>query len=244
MRINLISGPRNISTALMYSFANRGDTSVVDEPLYAHYLNYTGIIHPGREDILDSLPQDLEEAKSMYFYQQLSTEHLFIKGMAHHFLDINLEFLKDFKNLLLIRDPKKLIASFARVIEHPTLQDIGLKIEYEIFNFLAEYDEKPIVIDSGELLKDPPFYIAALCEHLGLPFTDKMLRWDSGPRNEDGVWAKYWYSNVHRSTGFARQESSEKELPEYLYELYEESKFYYDKLFDQAIKSPENASKI
>ena len=38
LRIQLWSGPRNVSTALMYSFAQRPDTRVVDEPLYAHYL--------------------------------------------------------------------------------------------------------------------------------------------------------------------------------------------------------------
>ena len=32
------SGPRNISTAMMRAFENRGDCEVVDEPLYAHYL--------------------------------------------------------------------------------------------------------------------------------------------------------------------------------------------------------------
>ena len=47
--INLISGPRNLSTALMYSFSQRPDTVVIDEPFYAHYLVTTGIDHPSRE---------------------------------------------------------------------------------------------------------------------------------------------------------------------------------------------------
>lgn len=59
-RICLWSGPRNISTTLMYSFAQREDTKVVDEPLYAHYLRNTDAkeYHPGTQDILDALEQD------------------------------------------------------------------------------------------------------------------------------------------------------------------------------------------
>ncbi len=61
-RINMISGPRNISTAMMYSFRSRPDTSVFDEPLYANYLRVSGIEHPGREETMATLPLDGEEA--------------------------------------------------------------------------------------------------------------------------------------------------------------------------------------
>ena len=37
--INLIAGPRNLSTAIMYSFAQRKDCVVIDEPFYGHYLS-------------------------------------------------------------------------------------------------------------------------------------------------------------------------------------------------------------
>ncbi len=50
--ISLWSGPRNVSTALMYSFARRGDTRVVDEPLYGHFLHVTGTTHTGRDAVL------------------------------------------------------------------------------------------------------------------------------------------------------------------------------------------------
>ncbi|NCM98147.1 MAG: HAD family hydrolase, partial [Rhodobacterales bacterium] len=46
MRIAMWSGPRNLSTALMYAFAARGDCAVWDEPFYAAYLKATGIAHP------------------------------------------------------------------------------------------------------------------------------------------------------------------------------------------------------
>ena len=59
--ICLWSGPRNISTALMYAFAQREDTRVVDEPLYAHYLSSypeAQKYHPGTDDILNSMEND------------------------------------------------------------------------------------------------------------------------------------------------------------------------------------------
>ena len=65
--INLISGPRNLSTALMYSFSRRPDTKVIDEPFYAHYLDTTGIDHPGRKDTLMSMSTDINKVLDKIF---------------------------------------------------------------------------------------------------------------------------------------------------------------------------------
>ena len=58
LRIAMWSGPRNLSTALMRSFGNRPDCTVVDEPLYAAYLAATGLDHPGRDEVIASQPTD------------------------------------------------------------------------------------------------------------------------------------------------------------------------------------------
>ena len=52
------SGPRNISTAMMRAFENRGDCAVSDEPFYAAYLAATGLVHPMREAVIASQPTD------------------------------------------------------------------------------------------------------------------------------------------------------------------------------------------
>ena len=122
--INLISGPRNLSTALMYSFSRRPDTKVIDEPFYAHYLETTGIEHPGREDTLNSMSSDITEVLES-IYETSGCEVLFLKNMAHHHQQMDLEFLHKMTNLFLVRNPKQLIASFAQVINSPTMQDIG-----------------------------------------------------------------------------------------------------------------------
>ena len=61
-RICLWSGPRNVSTALMYAFAQRSDTHVIDEPLYAHYLHNTdrATAHPGIAAVMASMSTDGE----------------------------------------------------------------------------------------------------------------------------------------------------------------------------------------
>lgn len=236
-RINLISGPRNISTALMYSFGNRDDTTVVDEPMYAYYLQKSGIIHPGHEEVLNSLPTDLNIVLDKYFFNPVSTPYYFIKGMAHHYMGIDdLSFLDNLSNVLLIRDPAKLIASFAKVIPNPTLQDIGIKKEWELYEFLLKLGKEPIILDSEEVLKSPEKVLTTLCEMLEIPFSQKMLRWNPGPRKEDGTWARFWYQSVWRSSGFSRQKSSTVEFPRSLQSLLDEALIYYQQLHDNSIK--------
>ncbi len=235
--INLISGPRNISTALMYSFASRMDTIVVDEPMYAFYLKASGATHPGREEILKTMPVDIKEVKQKLLFPKTGKRIYFIKGMAQHYLNIDLEFLRNMQNVFLIRDPYKLILSFSKMIPNPTMIDIGLKKECEIYSFLMSKNEKIIVLDSQEILKDPKKVITQLCGQLGIPFRQEMLQWKAGTRNEDGVWAKYWYADVHKSTGFAKLKKSEKELPSHLMPLYKESLPYYKMLWNNCLKA-------
>ncbi len=231
MIINLISGPRNISTALMYSFAQRSDTKVLDEPFYGHYLQKTGIDHPGKEETIASQEKDPE--KVIRHFEELDADFdvVFVKNMAHHHEVLDWNYLKPFKNVFLIRDPKQLIASFAQVIEQPTMQDIGLKHEAELLDFVSANGAfEPIVMDANNILPDPEKGLNQLCEQLGIDFDPAMLTWEQGAIPEDGTWAKYWYKNVHNSTGFVKQKTSERSLPEHCKTLYESALPYYEKL--------------
>ncbi|MEL6536547.1 MAG: sulfotransferase family protein [Bacteroidota bacterium] len=236
-RIHLISGPRNISTALMYSFAQRPDTRVVDEPLYAHYLaTHPEVDHPGREEILRSMSQDWREVVNQVILGAYDREVVFLKGMAHHLVNMELDWLPQLTNLFLIRDPKQLIASFAQVIEQPVLRDIGLQESYRLWSQLDANGHRPVVLDSNELLKDPAAMLPRLCEALGISADDAMLSWKPGSRPEDGVWAKYWYQNVHASTGFKKQETSDRSFPKHLKPLLDEAMPYYEHLSANALK--------
>ncbi len=238
MIINLISGPRNISTALMYSFAQREDTKVLDEPFYAHYLDqFPELNHPGRAETLKSMP--IESHQVLEEIHREASEHrvLFLKNMAHHHLKLDWEYMREFKNIFLIRNPKQLIASFAQVIEHPTLQDIGLKEELELYEYtLINCKHLPIVVESATILQDPEKGLELLCQQIGIPFTRGMLTWKKGGIPEDGVWAKYWYKNVQNSEGFVKQSTSDRALPEQCLQLYELALPYYEKLMTKAIQ--------
>ena len=199
--ICLWSCPRNISTALMYSFAQREDTQVFDEPLYAHYLKLSGANHPAREEVLQSLENDGNKVVQDVILQK-SKKILFHKLMTHFLIDIDMTFLSKVCNIIFIRNPEEIITSYSKVIPNPKLEDIGVKQQYELYLSLEEQGNIPIVLNSKELLQNPELILNKLCNILEISFDQKMLRWKKGERKEDGIWAKHWYANIHNSTGF------------------------------------------
>jgi hypothetical protein len=220
----------------MYSFANRQDTQVIDEPMYAHYLLKSGVEHPAGKEVLESMHQELSEILSDYIFPRIQKPVYFIKNMAHHFLGMDPSFILNLKNVFLIRDPKLIIRSFAKVIEYPRLQDIGVGIESELYDFLILNNQKAIVIDSADILKNPEKALRLLCKALDINFYSEMLTWEKGPRAEDGPWAKYWYKNLHSSTGFKKTNYEEVIIPDHLESLYQEALPYYQKLKKHSIK--------
>ncbi|HWB25863.1 MAG TPA: hypothetical protein VG738_10310 [Chitinophagaceae bacterium] len=236
-RICLWSSPRNISTAMMYSFAQRPDTVVFDEPLYAHYLRVTGIEHPANAEILASQDNYADNVIRDLIMAGHGKPVAFFKQMTHHLVDVNEDFLFDVSNIIFIRDPKQILRSYSEVRAEVTMQDVGIEKQLYLFNKLTQGGHPPVVLDSNEILKNPPKVMAELCGALGIPFYEEMLHWPAGPRPEDGVWAPHWYANVHKTTGFKKQVSSDKPLPDYLWPLYEESKQYFNQLYTHSIKA-------
>ncbi len=234
----LWSGPRNVSTALMYSFAQRADTVVIDEPLYGHYLRVSGARHPGREEVLAAVDCDGDAVMRALLDTSYAdgTELVFVKQMAHHLVDIDLGFLSETANVFLIRDPVDMLPSLTVQLPHAGLADTGLATQWRLYRDLRDRHQEATVIDSRELLLDPPAVLSELCAALGVPFDRAMLRWPAGPREEDGVWARHWYESVHRSTGF-QPYRAKAEFPDALEPLLEECKPYYDRLYARAIRS-------
>jgi Sulfotransferase domain len=234
-RIAMWSGPRTVSTALMRAWENRADTVVVDEPLYAYYLVRTGIDHPGRDEVIGSLPTDWEAVLSDLTSGPLpdGCSVYYQKHMTHHLLpEIDRAALAGLTHAFLIRDPRQLLASYARVRSQPSLADLGLEQQAEIFRAFGGP-----VIDSADILRDPRAALGALCGALGVGFDPAMLSWPPGPRPTDGVWAKYWYDSVWRSTGFGPyREPSGTDLPPELRTLAAECMPFYDELADQRIR--------
>jgi hypothetical protein len=211
IRIAMWSGPRTLSTALMRSFENRPDTVVVDEPLYAYYLVRTGIDHPGREEIIGSMPSGWADVVRGLTEGELppGTTVYYQKHMTHHLLpEVDRDALAGLRHAFLIRDPRRLLASYAKVRDTPTLADLGLEQQVEIFRRFGGP-----VIDAADLAARPGPVLVALCDALGVPFDPAMLAWPAGPRDTDGVWAKHWYAGVWASTGFAKRGVSRAGAP-------------------------------
>jgi hypothetical protein len=222
------SGPRTVSTALMRAWENRPDTVVVDEPLYAFYLDRTDIDHPGRDEIIASMPTDWRRVLSELATQPLpaGASVFYQKHMTHHLLpEIDRAALAGLSHAFLIRDPRQLLASYARVRSEPTLADLGLEQQAEIFRAFGGP-----VIDSGDILRQPRAALEALCDALGVGFDPAMLAWPPGPRPTDGVWARHWYDGVRASTGFGPWREPAGELPSRLEPLAARCQPFYEEL--------------
>lgn len=227
------SGPRNISTAMMRSWGSRADTAVVDEPLYAHYLEATGAPHPGRDEVIahhdadwrrviDDLVGPVPGGRAIWFQ----------KHMAHHLLPgIDRAWLGRVTNAFLIRDPREMLISLAKVTPNPHLDDTGLPQQVEIFELVrARTGRIPPVVDARDVLLDPSEVLTRLCTALGVPFDRAMLAWAPGRRDTDGIWAKHWYAAVERSTGFEPYVPRKDPLPPHLEPLLEQCRPLYERL--------------
>jgi hypothetical protein len=239
IRICLWSGPRNISTALMYSFAQRNDTVVYDEPLYAHYLskNPAREYHPGAEEVIATMENDGEKVVRELILGDHPRSVAFFKHMTHHIFNLDPGFLSKTSNVLLTRDPIDMLPSFAKRIENLSLEDVGYKFHLALLNKLRSLGQDPPVLDSKQVLLNPRKVLGELCERIGILFQDSMLSWEAGARPEDGSWAKYWYKAVHESTGFMKYNQRHEPFPEMLRPLLEECRPYYEQLSTLAIKA-------
>jgi hypothetical protein len=232
-RIAMWSGPRNLSTASMRAWGNRRDTVVVDEPLYAYYLASTGIDHPGRDEVIAAQPTDWRAVVRTLTEDPLPEPATvqYQKHMTHHVLpEVDLGTLTPLRHAFLIRDPRRVLASYARVREEPTLADLGLPQQVGIHRRFGGP-----VVDADDLLRDPEATLRGLCAALGVPFDPAMLSWPAGPRDTDGVWAPHWYASVEASTGFGPYRDASAHLPGHLEPLAALCRPYYDELASRRI---------
>jgi len=205
LRIAAWSGPRNISTAMMRAWENRGDCAVSDEPLYAHYLQVTQLDHPGRDDVVAAGDTDWQRVVAGLTGPAPEGRPLWYqKHMTHHLLPgMDTGWVHALTNIFLIRDPALVVDSYLKSRATVEPDDIGLLQQAKLFDEVAErLGAAPPVIDAERFLQDPEAQLRALCTRLGIAFTPRMLNWPAGPRASDGVWAPHWYAAVWRSTGF------------------------------------------
>ncbi len=242
IRIAMWSGPRNISSALMRSFENRSDTWVCDEPFYGFYLKKSGALHPGRQEIIDSMvcdPKSVIEILTKGSNDSLTINYQ--KHMTHHFLpEVDRGWLSSIKNCFLIRDPLRVISSYAKVRSEFSFEELGMQQQLNLFHLCAdELGEAPPVIDADRCLLNPEIVLTKLCQNLNISFSSEMLEWPIGSRASDGVWAKYWYDDLNKTTHFSLNQSEDKsddsKIEKEYSEILEKGLQIYDELLEHAL---------
>ena len=235
--IAMWSGPRNISTAMMRSFENRPDSFVSDEPFYAYYLNKTNLDHPLKDQIIKKYSTDLKKIVDYLCGQIPNMKKVWYqKHMAHHLLDFEkLDWLGNFKNCILLRDPKEVILSYSRKQKIQDINQLGFPQLFKIYKKLDYNGLTPLVIDSKDILMNPSQTLNKICSELNITFYKEMLTWPRGKRDSDGLWAKHWYANVELSTGFITYKQNINKLSEEYRNIYTECLEYYEYLYSKKV---------
>ena len=234
--INMWAAPRNISTAMMYAWNQRTDTTVLDEPMYGHFLAVTGLDHPMREEVLATTATDEQGVLDLMFHSNVDTPLLFIKNMAHHIEGMDLDFIDNMDSFILTRDPSQMIPSLSRGLGRvPSVADTGYGVQVEILDRILSSGETPIVVDSAAVLNDPRATLTTLCRALDVPFDETMLSWPVGAKSIDGVWGSHWYKRLHTTTGFESSSSSDETVTDELAETYAACEPLYERLTEYTI---------
>lgn len=233
--IAMWSGPRNISTAMMYAFASRSDCDVWDEPFYAWYLSETGLEHPMGDKVMAA--GECDAARVIARCRRAGPRLHYQKHMTQHMLPLlDRGWIKEVRNAFLIRAPEKVVASYAAKRADVTFEDIGFVQQLEIFRQVGEATGVvPPVVDADRFLQDPEAGLQNLCEALGIGFEASMLSWPQGPKPFDGVWAAHWYGNAWKSTGFGVPGGPLPTLSDELADLAQAARPCYEALLDHAL---------
>ncbi len=201
--VSMWSGPRNISTTMMRSFGARADTVAIDEPFYAYYLAQSGADHPYRKETLAAYPSTWTGVIDWIGMRSSDRPILFLKHIAYHLPDaVDFSFLEGWRNFLLIRDPRAMVASFSNKFEDVSPIARSYAIERRIFDRLTAQGLPCPIVDAADIQKSPETALKALTGALDVPYDPAMLSWAPGRREEDGPWAPHWYDAVWASSGF------------------------------------------
>ncbi len=236
-RIAMWSGPRNISTAMMYSFASRTDCAVWDEPFYAFYLKNAGVTHPLNDEVIADGEPEWDKVVQLCTRADPGKPVYYQKHMTHHMLaGHDRSWLQGLDNAFLIRSPERVLASYSKKRAEVALRDIGFVEQTEIYDSVCDkLGAAPPVVDADDVLADPETTLRSLCAALGIVADKAMLSWPKGPKPYDGVWAKHWYNAVWRSDGFQQPPTEKVQLRPDHQRIADQARPYYEKLKAQKI---------
>jgi hypothetical protein len=225
---------------MMRSFASRSDTFVSDEPFYGCFLKDSGCDHPMRQQVIAAMDCDWRSVMtSLGSNTPNGSPVWYQKHMWHHMVGpVGYEDFAGFTHAFLIREPGQMIASYLRKRESADFGDFGLERQAEFFEREADrLGHAPPVVDANGVLANPAAVLTKLCDALGIPWDEAMLRWAPGRRATDGPWAPHWYAAVEASTGFGPPETGPADLPDEARRLADQCRPYYQRLAEHRIRA-------
>ncbi len=196
--------PRSMSTAIERIMRERGDLLCLHEPfMYYYYIGLGKKQLPHAElDIgrLTAFPEIIADMRA-----KACTSPVFFKDMGYYILPEIYEYpqlARDFRHLILIRDPRRSILSYYRLDPEVTCEEIGVEAQWTLYQWLASHGEPPPhVIVAEQVQQNPRVVLSRAWDYLGLPFTEHAFEWDAGEVPDDWQSVTGWHSDVIASQG-------------------------------------------
>lgn len=231
--------PRAVSTAFLRMMIERGDVTVVHEPLVTLADHGSLQVPDGRGGVLTvtdpaELLRHLDalgRSRPVFFKDTLEYRH----GVLYD----DPELIAGFQHTFIVRDPAKAIASHYAMKPDVTLSDMGYEHQYDLFAAVWKLTgRRPVVINAEELLGRPAAVVAAYCDAVGLDFRPEALNWRPEDRPE---WRKSarWHREAAESAGFSSREKTYEvtvDNNDLLRSYYEHHRPFYDRLVEHALE--------
>jgi hypothetical protein len=227
--------PRSRSTALERMMMERGDVTVLHEPLVT--LLDEGRVTTVDGPALESVAAVVTQAKSLpgTVFVKDTTEHRFTDHLGP-------ELAAGITHTFVVREPSAAIASHVAVKPDASCADIGYENQWLLFDLARQLTgTTPVVLDSDQLVRHPQAAIAAYCAAIGLPYRAEALRWEPGDRVEWERTAR-WHVAAGASSGFVTGTPRPVPLEGHLRDYYAHHRPYYDRMVAHALPlSPSEA---
>lgn len=230
---------RAMSTAFLRMVIERGDVTVIHEPLVT-------LIDEGRVSVPDgadgTVEVDSEAALFQHMRELARTRTVFFKDTVEHryeYLFAHPEEIADFEHTFIVREPHRTIASLYHMKPTITCPEVGYEHLFEIFELVRGLERRqPIVIDAERLLSSPREVIGRWCEQVDLPFLEHALTWAPEDRPE---WqrTKQWHAAVAQSSGFSapsREYDATADNHPMLKQYFDYHLPFYEKLIRHAVR--------
>jgi Sulfotransferase domain len=194
---------RSASTAFLRMMIERGDVTVVHEPLLA--LTQEGRVVLPKPD--GGTLEARSEPELLACLAELSaTRPVFVKEVVDYryaYLFDHPDEIAWMTHTFLVRDPRQAISSHYAVKPTVTCPEIGYERLHELFELTwSVTGRKPLVIRAERLLGEPAAVVEEYCSAVGLPFLPQALSWEPGDRPE---WRRHrgWHLDTISSAGFS-----------------------------------------